>query len=292
MDMLLARSAAKYRFPYTLGTAATATPETIGPLADGMGWFQLYPARDPEIRRDLLKRAKDCGFTTLLVTVDTPIASRRERMNRAGVAAPPKLSARMLYQCALRPPWSLATLRHGQPKFRALENYVDASQMQQFLLFLAREFSMLDWDYLKAVRELWQGPLVIKGVLDVDEAERAVSIGFDGIMVSNHGGRPFDAAPTSLEVLPEIAQAVGDRAKILFDSGVRGGLDIARAMALGADFVLLGRAFMYGVAALGEQGGDHVAELLSGDLKNNMIQLGCNRLDEIPSRLRTPAQAK
>jgi L-lactate dehydrogenase (cytochrome) len=251
-----------------------------------MGWFQLYPPRDPEIRRDLLQRIKDCGFTTLLVTVDVPVGSRHERMNRAGVGAPPKLSARMLYQCALRPQWSLATLRHGQPKFRALEKYVDASQMQQFLLFLAREFSILDWDYLQAVRELWQGPLVIKGVLDVEEARRAVDIGFDGVMVSNHGGRQFDAAPSALEVLPEIVEAVSDRAKILFDSGVRSGLDIARAIALGADFVLLGRAFMYGVAALGERGGDHVAELLMADLKNNMIQLGCARLDEIHSRLR------
>ncbi|MBT3342619.1 MAG: alpha-hydroxy-acid oxidizing protein [Gemmatimonadetes bacterium] len=284
-ERILARTAAKYRLPYALSTVATEAPETIGPLADGMGWFQLYPPRRAEIRRDLLLRARDNGFTTMLVTADVPIGSRRERQVRAGVRVPPKMTPLMIYRCLVRPGWSLATLFAGTPRFRGVEKYLDGSDMQDMLSFIGQGLGgSLDWEYLQAVREEWDGPLVLKGVLDVAEAERAVSLGYEGIMVSNHGGRQFDGAPAAIHVLPQIAAAVGERAKILFDSGARGGLDIARALALGADFVLLGRAFMYGVAALGRRGGDHVAEILTADLSNNMTQLGCRALAELRQR--------
>ncbi len=287
-ERILARAAATHRFPYTLSTAATEAPETIGPLTDGMGWFQLYPPRRPDIRRDLIGRARDSGFTTLLVTADVPVASRRERQVRAGVVVPPKITPRMLYRCMVRPAWSWATLVAGSPRFRGLEKYIDGSDMRDMLTFIGHELGgSLDWAYLEAVRLEWDGPLVLKGIMTVAEAERAVEIGFDGIMVSNHGGRQFDGAPAAIDVLPAIAQAVGQRAEILFDSGVRGGLDIARALALGADFVLLGRAFMYGVAALGRRGGNHVAELLKADLVNNMVQLGCTTLAELRERRRS-----
>ena len=281
-ERILARAAGKQRFPYALSTAATESPEVIGPLASGMGWFQLYPPRSPDIRRDLLQRARDSGFTTMLVTADVPIASRRERQVRAGVVVPPKITPLMLYRCAIRPAWSLGTLIAGRPRFRGLEKYLDGGDMRDMLTFIGKELGgSLDWEYLQAVRDEWDGPLVLKGVLNTTEAERAVSMGYEGIMVSNHGGRQFDGAPAAISVLPTIAAAVGDRAKILFDSGVRGGLDIVRALALGADFVLLGRAFMYGVSALGRRGGDHVAQILLADLQNNMIQLGCKTTAEL-----------
>ena len=284
-ERILARAAAVYRFPYTLSTAATEAPETIDPLADGMGWFQLYPPRQADIRRDLIHRARDAGFTTMLVTADVPIASRRERQVRAGVVVPPKITPRMLYRCMVRPAWSIATLVAGSPRFRGLEKYINGSDMRDMLTFIGQELGgSLDWDYLDTVRQEWDGPLVLKGILTSAEAERAVALGFDGIMVSNHGGRQFDGAPAAIDALPAIAHAVGGRTKVLFDSGVRGGLDIARALALGADFILLGRAFMYGVAALGRRGGDHVADLLKADLINNMIQLGCTTTAELRER--------
>ncbi len=285
-ERILAKAAADHRFPYTLSTAATEAPETIGPLTNGMGWFQLYPPRDPKIRRDLLLRAKDIGFTTLLVTADVPVAGRRERQVQAGVTVPPRVTPLMLWRSAIRPAWAFATLKSGIPRFRGLEKYLDGRDMRDMLTFIGQELGgSLDWEYLQAVRQEWEGPIALKGVIDVEEAERAVSIGYDGIMVSNHGGRQFDGSPAAISVLPSIVSAVGDRAAILFDSGVRGGLDIARALALGADFVLLGRAFMYGVSALGDRGGDHVARILKDDLVNNMTQLGCRSLSELASRL-------
>lgn len=290
MEEILGRAACSHRIPYALSTFSNQMPEVIGELTGGMGWFQLYPPRSANVRGDLLARAREAGFSTLLVTVDVPAASIRERQKRAGISAPPKLSASMIYQCAVRPAWTIATLRAGMPRFPGLEKYASAADLHNFQNFVGRELGgTLDWDYLARVRDEWSGPVVLKGVLDPRQAEKAVELGLDGVMVSNHGGRQFDGAPASICQLPAIRSAVGERAKVLFDSGAASGLDIARALALGADFVLLGRAFMYAVAALGERGADHVIEMLTADLKNNMTQLGCSNISELPSRLDTYA---
>ncbi|RVU82733.1 alpha-hydroxy-acid oxidizing protein [Leucothrix sargassi] len=285
-EKILAKAAAKHRIPYSLSTVATESPETIGPLVDGMGWFQLYPPHRAELRQDLLKRAKDSGFTTLIVTADVPSGSRRERQTRAGVTVPPKVDLRMMYHVAIRPVWALATLRYGQPAFRTLEKYLDAKDMQNMTAFMGKELGgTLDWDYLAQVRKEWDGPIVLKGILSVNDALKAQQMGIDGVVVSNHGGRQFDGAPAAIAVLPKVKAAVGEGMAVILDSGVRSGLDITRAIALGADFVLMGRPFMYGVAALGEAGGNHAMEILSEDFKNNMIQLGCKDLSEIKERL-------
>ncbi|MEM7748966.1 MAG: alpha-hydroxy acid oxidase [Pseudomonadota bacterium] len=285
-EIILAKTAAKYRIPYSLSTVATETPETIGAVADGMGWFQLYPPRSANIRKDLLERARESGFSTLLVTADVPTGSTRERQRKAGVAVPPKMTPMMIYRCAIRPHWSLATLLHGTPRFRSIEKYVAAKDLQNMTSFIGQGLGgTLDWDYLKEVRKEWDGPIVVKGLLDHDDVRRAIEEGIDGIGVSNHGSRQTDGAPASIEALPQIKDIVGDRAKIIFDSGIRSGLDIARALALGADFVLCGRAFMYAVAALGEKGGEHVAGLLQDDLVNNMSQLGCKEISDLPGRV-------
>ncbi len=285
-EKILARAAAQHQIPYGLSTVATEAPETIGPLTNGMGWFQLYPPRLTELRQDLLKCAKDSGFTTLMVTADVPVGSRRERQTRAGVTVPPKIGLRTLFHAALRPQWTLATLRYGQPAFRGLEKYIDGKDMQHMNAYMGKALGgSLDWDYLKTVRDEWDGPILLKGILDANQAQQAVAAGLDGVIVSNHGGRQFDGAPAALHSLPEIKAAVGDQISVLYDSGVRTGLDIIRALALGADFVLLGRPFMYGVAALGDAGGTHAIEILGEDLKNNMIQLGCRNLGELTARL-------
>ena len=285
-EIILAEAAGRHRIPFSLSTVATETPETIGPLANGMGWFQLYPPRDPEIRRDLLKRAADSGFTTVMVTADVPAPSQRERQRRAEVSVPPRRTLKTYWRAAIRPSWCLATLRHGEPRFRMLEKYSSTSDMAQASLFVSQKLGgTLDWDYLEAVREEWPGNLLVKGVLNVEEARECVRRGMDGIVVSNHGARQFDGAPASIEALPAIAAAVGKDTRIVFDSGVRGGLDVCRALALGADFVLLGRAFIFAVSALGNAGGEHAIELLRADLRSCMAQLGCESLDQLRERL-------
>jgi len=283
-ECILAATAVKYGIPYCLSMVATQTPETVGPLVGDMGWFQLYPPREAELRRDVLARVKDCGFNTLVVTADVPAGSRRERSLRAGLRVPPRITPRFIYEALCHPRWTLNTLRTGLPKLRPLEKYAGSEKMGVTAAFVERKLGgTLSWDYLKKVRDEWQGPLVVKGIHHAQDAEKAVQVGVDGIQVSNHGARQFDGSPAAIDLLPAIVQQVQGKASILFDSGIRSGLDIIRALALGADFVFLGRAFMYGVGAFGKYGGDHAAEILLTDLKNNMIQLGCGTLAEIDS---------
>ncbi len=281
-ENILARSAAKFRIPYSLSTVATQSIETIGPLCGGMGWFQLYPPRDAGIRRDLLARAKAAGFTTLLITADVPTGSTRERQRRAGVRVPPKTTPLMIWRCMIRPLWSIETLRAGIPRFKSVEKYVDGKDLANMTAFIGQGLGgTLDWAYIEEVRKEWDGPIVIKGIMSEADTRDALTLGIDGIGVSNHGARQCDGTLSAIEALPRIADVVGGRAPIIFDSGIRSGLDIARAIALGADFVLAGRAFMYGVAALGRRGGDLVARMLMEDFANNMAQLGCETVEEL-----------
>ena len=281
-EWMLAAMAAKYRIPYTLSTVAAETPETVGPFAGDMGWFQLYPPNDRQLRDDLLNRAKVNGFRVLVVTADVPTPSRRERMERAGLRMPPVITPRFILQAALHPAWTLATMRAGSPRLKTMEKYANSMQLSNLAQFVGQNIGgTLSWEYLKEVRDQWEGPLIVKGLLHTADTEQAISIGVDGIQVSNHGGRQFNGAPAAIDALPAIVDVVKGRAAVLFDSGIRSGLDIVRAIALGADFVLLGRAFLYGVAALGSRGGDTVTEILIADLKNNMIQIGCESLIEL-----------
>ena len=281
-EVILAQTASQCRIPYGLSTVGTESPEVVGSIAGDMGWFQLYSPRDLTMRQDLLDRAWNAGFRVLLVTADVPIMSRRERQIKAGLSVPPRITPRTLYHLACSPSWSFGTLRAGQPRFKVLEKYADDGQMRQMLQFTNDNLSgTLSWDYLEEVRALWKGALVLKGVLHPEDASRAVAVGVDGVQVSNHGGRQLDGAPATMEVLPEIKAAVGAQTKVLLDSGVRSGLDIARAIAVGADFVLLGRAFLWGVGALGREGGAHTVSILTDELTNVMTQLGCATVAEL-----------
>lgn len=281
-EEMLARSATRNKLPYALSTVATETPEKVGEYINDNGWFQLYPPKESSVRKDLLKRAWEVGFRTLLVTADVPTPSRRERAKRAGFSRSPKITPAFIWQGLKRPAWSLATLKNGLPRLKTIESYADSKDTLSVAKYLQEHMrGSLTWEYCKTLRDEWQGPMIIKGILHEEDAILAASIGFDGVLVSNHGGRQFDGAPASLDSLATISAAVGDSMKVLFDSGVRSGLDVLKAMSLGADFVLAGRAFMYGVAALGEYGADHVMEIFNQDLTNNMIQLGIESLDDL-----------
>ncbi|MEM7216234.1 MAG: alpha-hydroxy acid oxidase [Pseudomonadota bacterium] len=287
-EQILAKTARDKNIVHCLSTMASDTPENCGAITGDNGWFQLYPPRDKNIRADLLKRAKDSGYKTMVVTCDVPAPSMRERQRRAGISIPPKLNPTILYRILMRPKWALKTLQRGRPTFAVMQEYVDSSTgitFNNIVDFVGQELGgCLDWQYLKEVRELWDGPLVLKGVLDVNDAKQAVGCGCDGIWVSNHGGRQFEAAPAAIDVLADITKAVGADAKIIFDSGCRSANDILRAIALGADFVFLGRPFIYGVGALAEKGADHVYDLLVADLINNMHQLGIEKPEDVRNR--------
>lgn len=286
-ERILAATAAKYAIPYCLSMVAAQAPETIGPVVGAMGWFQLYPPREPELRTDVLKRAKNAGFKTLVVTADTPIPSRRERTVRAGLRVPLRITPRFIFEALRHPEWTLNTLKAGLPRLRTLEKYTGSDKMDTTIAFVLQKIGgTLSWDYLREVRDEWQGSLVVKGIHHPEDAETAIRAGVDGIQVSNHGARQFDGSPAAIDLLPAIVRQAKGKTSILFDSGIRTGLDIIRALALGADFVFLGRAFIYGVAAFGKYGGDHAAEILLEDLKNNMIQLGYATLGEIDGRER------
>lgn len=275
-ERILARAATAAGLPYALSTMANATPEEVGPHTDGKGWFQLYPPKDEAQRRDMLKRAKDSGFRVLVLTVDVPASSRREKQVKGGLVQPPRLTPRIALQCAVRPAWSLARLKVGMPRMATLDKYTQDDtprDLTAHIGYLLR--TAPDWDYLRWLRDEWDGPLVVKGVLKPEDAARLEREGVDAIWVSNHAGRQFDGARGAIEHLPEVRAATS--LPVIFDSGIEGGLDILRAVALGADFVMMGRAWHYAVCALGERGPAHLIEILRRDLVANIGQLGVSR---------------
>lgn len=278
----LARAGKRLNVPYTLSTVAAASPEDVQAELGPNAWFQMYPPRDEDIRRDMLRRAKEAGFKTLVLTVDVPVASRRERQTRSGLTNPPRLTPRLLAQVAMRPTWAMGMARKGMPNMRMLDAYIPKASenlpVNAHVGYLLR--TSPSWDYVQWLRDAWDGPFIVKGVMRGTDAERLQGLGVDAIWISNHAGRQFDAGPGTIEVLPAVRRAT--TLPIIFDSGVQGGLDILRAIASGADFVMLGRAWHYALAALGSKGPDHLAHILKADLEANMGQLGARDLTELP----------
>lgn len=288
-DHALAKTAATNQIPYVVSTVATTTPELAGQRSKGMGWFQLYPPRDEAIRRDLVERARVAGLSVLVVTADVPSPSRRERQRKARIRVPPEIGPILLSQAALRPAWAAATLRHGLPRFEGLEKYIDSATMKSTAGFVGAQLGgTLSWEYLQTLREEWTGPLVVKGILDPEDAQRCVDHGADAVWVSNHGGRQLDAAVASIDALATIAARLKQSVPILFDSGIRDGLDVARALARGAHFCFAGRPFLFGLGALGDVGSDHALEILTEGLKTTMHQVGVDRTAALSERLSKP----
>ena len=274
---ILAEAAKKHNVPFILSTVTTSSIERIAEITEGKSWFQLYHPAEESMKRDLLDRAAAAGTDVLVILADVPTFGYRPRDIRNGLAMPPSMSVKNIIEVMKKPDWALQTLLHGQPSFKTLEKYMPKGlNLKKLGEFMDATFSgRLNEVRIASIRQQWKGKLVIKGVVSEQDAQKAIDLGVDGIIVSNHGGRQLDAGQSSIVPMTNLAEKFGDQIKIMVDSGLRGGPDIARAMASGADFTFMGRSFMYGVGALGKQGGDHTISLMKRELLQVMEQICC-----------------
>jgi (S)-mandelate dehydrogenase len=282
-DLMWARLAARKRIPHVISTACSTPLERVADAADGMAWFQLYASRDLELRADLLSRAKAAGCEVLIVTVDVPAAGKRDRDTRNGMAMPFVFTPSILLDLAAHPAWAVETLLAGAPGFgnfdpRRFKAGGRMSIVETQARMISNDFT---WDDLRRLRDAWRGPMIVKGILHPEDAVLVAEAGCDAVGVSNHGGRQADYAPAAIAALPAIAEVVAGRVPILLDSGVRRGADIVRAKALGAEFILSGRAFTYGVAAAGDAGAAKSFEILETELVRTLGQIGRPRFADV-----------
>jgi (S)-mandelate dehydrogenase len=288
-DVAIARAAAAAGIPYTLSTSATASIERIAREAPGRLWFQAYILRQREETLRLIERAGAAGYEALMITVDLPVGGLRERDLRNDFAIPFRFTRRNLLDFASHPGWALGLLRAGMP---VMENLAGIAPQGAGALGIASSVGRsydpsFDWQALGAIRDAWPGALILKGVTRPEDAERAVAIGCQAIVVSNHGGRQLDGGLATLEALPRVVSTVGKRAQVWLDGGIRRGVDIVKALALGASAVLVGRATLFGACAAGEAGARRALEILREELVRAMRLSGVRRPEEIDATLIT-----
>ncbi|MEM7108390.1 MAG: alpha-hydroxy acid oxidase [Bacteroidota bacterium] len=284
---ILALTAHHNNIPFVLSTVTTTSIESIARITEGHFWFQLYYPAQTSLRLDVLKRAWDAGCRVLVLLADTPTFGIRYKDVKNGLAMPPKMTALNVFQMMFRPRWVIHTLRYGTPKFATLEKYMPKGlNLSQLGKFMNETFDgRLTESKIREIRDIWKGKLVIKGMVNEQDTEKAIHWGADGIVVSNHGGRQIDAGESSINSLQRLVKKYSGRINIMMDGGIRSGPDIARALAVGADFVFIGRPFMFGVGALGRRGGNHTAALFYMQLKQVMEQLGCQEPTALPKHL-------
>jgi L-lactate dehydrogenase (cytochrome) len=277
-DVIMAKAAQAARIPYTLGVAGGATIEEIAAVAPDVFWLQLYrfARNDHKIGFDLIERAQRANVKVLTMTLDTPVRTTRSRETYAGLGAEFHPTLRMMREMIVRPRWLLALLRHGYPRFATLAQYSGGKTSTNDVIGFARSEmgGAFLWEEVARYRDRWKGPMTIKGILHPADAEKAVSLGIEGIWISNHGGRQIEALVPPIDVLPAIAAAVGSKATILLDSGIRSGQDVMRSLALGADAAFAGRSFLWAIAALGEDGPGQLIDLYTDELRASLGQIG------------------
>lgn len=284
---ILAKAAFDHNIPFVLSTVTTASIERIAEITEGKAWFQLYHPSEESVTKDILKRAETTGYPVLVILADVPSFGYRPRDIRNGLSMPPKMTLTNIINAVKRPHWSLQTLINGQPSFEILKPYMPKNlNLSQLAKFMDATFSgRLNEEKIKKIRDLWKGKLVLKGVESIDDVEKAYQLGLDGVIISNHGGRQVDFGQATIDSLKIIAPLYKDKLTVMMDSGIRGGADVARVMAHGADFSFLGRTFMYGVSALGKKGGDHTIAMLKTQLTQVMEQLSCAKVSDSQHKL-------
>lgn len=284
---ILARAATEHNVPFILSTVSTASIERIGEITGGKFWYQLYHPTDTAVRDDILTRLEAAGCKTLVLLCDVPTFGYRPRDIRNGLAMPPRMTLANVLQIFGRPNWALRTLFHGKPQFATMVKYMPKGlNMKQLGAYMNATFSgRLNEEKIAPIRDRWKGNLVLKGVASEEDAETAVRLGLNGIIVSNHGGRQVDAGESAIRSLLPVVEKYRGRTKVMIDSGLRTGPDIARSIACGAEFTFLGRTFMYAVAALGSAGGQHAIAMLKVQLRQVLDQLCCHRVADLPKHL-------
>ena len=292
-DLMLAEAAAKANIPYIMSGASNDSIEAAAKIAPDHAWYQLYAAREAGVREDMIRRAADAGMASLVLTVDVPVSSKRERNIRNGFAnvrgglfQALSLKPSILAEALTHPGWVIEYLRHGggTPMLQNWQPYAPAGANSEQVYNFARAlqpYNAQTWRDLERYRRLFPRNLVVKGIMSPADAMRSAEIGCDGIIVSNHGGRQLDQAPAPLDVLPAIKEAVGDKLTVMLDSGVRRGADILIALCLGAEFVFMGRPTLYGAAAGGIPGVHKAISILRGEIDLVMAQIGCPSLDQL-----------
>ena len=280
-DKMIAKESAYNNIPTCVSMASSTSLEDMFTFSEGHSWMQIYIFQSEEFIMELLKRAENIGYKVLILTVDVPILSRRARDDRNGFGYPFKIGPKQFLDFALHPQWSLTTLFKGAPQPM---NYVTSKSGDQ--IFRRKESrGATDWNTLKRIRDAWKGKLIIKGVMNSEDALKIKEAGADSIQVSNHGGRQLDSATASINALPLIRKALGDDFPILFDSGIRSGSDILRALALGADFVMFGRPLMYAIGADGAKGLRRIINLIKEELSTNLGLVGLTDINEVDKKI-------
>jgi (S)-mandelate dehydrogenase len=286
-DAHLAAAAQRARVPYVLSTVAGMTIERAATIAPDVFWFQLYrfANNDHHVGFDLVRRADAAGAHVLMLTLDVPVRTTRSREVAVGITNPFRVDLRMMLGTATSPSYMVSFLRNGMPRFINLVPYVgEGAGVNEMARFLRGEQrGAFTWEEVARYRDRWKRPLVVKGVLHPADAEQAIALGVDGIVVSNHGGRQVEALPAAIDALPAIVAAAGGRASVMMDSGIRSGLDVVRAVALGADAVLAGKAFLWGLGALGAAGPGHVIDVMADEMRSALGQIGARTLAEARS---------
>lgn len=285
-ERTIAAVARKRNIPNCLSSVAVAAPEEMDGLIGENSWFQHYPVNSVELMRAMLARVAGVGYQTLVVTVDVPLESRRERQRKANLTVPPKIDLETIYQVITHPHWAYHQLRQWRiPRMRFFDDYIPQRGRESFTHAGALIRGIPDWEYIARVRDTWSGKLIVKGVLRPEDAVRLMQMGVDSVWVSNHSGRQFEAGPAVIDQLPKIREAVGVAFPLIYDSGVAGGLDVMRGLAKGADLVMVGRAFQYAVAAFQQRGVEHLIDIFEADLRANLSQIGCDNIAHLEKHL-------
>lgn len=284
---ILAKAAFKHNVPFILSTVTTSSIERISELTEGKAWFQLYHPTEESLLDDILQRVEAAQCPVLVILCDVPSFGYRPRDIRNGLSMPPKMTLSNILQVIGKPAWALQTLLKGQPNFETLKPYMTKNlELQELGKFMNQIFSgRLNFDRIAAIRDKWKGKLVLKGVASEADAAKAIELGLDGIIVSNHGGRQLDVGESTIKPLVRIVNKYKDQITIMMDSGLRSGPDVARTLASGAEFTFMGRSFMYGVSALGKKGGDHTISMIKTQLIQIMEQLNCQKIKELKNSL-------